>query len=170
MKSIKLIKLTKTSDNIDLVQKIFENAPEYFINVTGDVAVVGDSEEAFNALPLNLDLEMKHVLGIYFEDSLIGMIDCLIGYPVLEKAYIGLFILDETYQGRGFGKQSYDELEEYLSSYPMLRSVRLSVVESNDKVLKFWQKMGFVFTGEVKNYSYKKINSKSILMEKKLIS
>lgn len=170
MNSLKLIKLTKTFENIELVQKVFENAPEYFLNVSGDVAVSGDSEDAFNALPPKFDLDKKHILGIYFEGVLIGIIDCLIGFPVLEKAHIGLLILDETFQGRGFGKQSYEELEKYLRSYPTLKIVRLSVVETNDIVLKFWRKLGFNLTGEVKPYSNKKIISNSLLMEKKLNS
>jgi ribosomal protein S18 acetylase RimI-like enzyme len=166
MNSLKLIKLTKTSENIELVQKIFESAPEYFLNVSGDVAVPTDSEDAFNALPPNFEIDKKHVLGIYFEEKLIGVIDCLIGYPASDKAYIGLLILNESYQNKGLGKITYNELEKYLHSYLTLTSIRLSVVESNETVLNYWEKMGFSLTGEVKPYSNKKNISKSILMEK----
>jgi uncharacterized DUF497 family protein len=47
--------------------------------------------------------------------------------------------------------------------------MRLAVVKTSNKVLKYWEKMGFHLTGEVKPYSNKLINSEALIMEKELV-
>lgn len=165
---MELLRLEETSENINKVQKLFENAPRYFLNVSSEIAGLGDGEEAFKALPPNFSKKDKYILGIVLREALIGLVDCLIGYPSIEKAHIGLFLIDEAYQSKGFGKQAYVQLEEYLKSFPFISVVRLLVVDSNNEVLEFWRKMGFQITGEMKPYSNKQVNSRSIIMEKKL--
>ncbi len=166
---MKLVRLAETSQNIGLVQKLFENSPTYFLYVSGEVAGLGEGEEAFRALPPDFPKENKHVLGIALQETFIGVVDCLIGYPSIEKAHVGLLLLDENYQAQGFGKRAYLEIEAYLKLFRSISTVRLSVVESNSEVLEFWRKMGFQRTGEVKSYSNKRIQSSVIIMEKELV-
>ncbi|MGE3607963.1 MAG: GNAT family N-acetyltransferase [Bacteriovoracaceae bacterium] len=166
---MKLVRLDETLHNIGLVQKLFENTPTYFLNVSGEIAGQGEGEEAFKALPSNFPREDKHVLGISFEEKFIGVIDCLIGYPSKEKAHIGLLLIGESGQSQGFGKLAYLQLEEYLKRFRSISTIRLSVVESNNEVLAFWEKMGFQRTGEVRPYSNMQIQSNSFIMEKKIV-
>ena len=166
MNHLKLINLKHTSKNSELLQNIFKNSPEYFRNVSGAMARAGDGENVFKALPSNFKKENKHVLGIEFNATLIGVIDCLIGYPNEATAYIGLLLLSEEYHSIGLGKLSYNLLEDHLRTFPRIKKIRLAVVESNNQVLKYWEKMGFILTGEVKSYSNLLVESQSILMEK----
>lgn len=97
------------------------------------------------------------------------MIDCLVGFPTKDKAHIGLLLLNENYQSQGLGKLAYINLESYLRQFPSISKIRLAVVNTNNKVLKYWEKMGFHLTDEVKPYSNKLINSEALIMDKKLI-
>lgn len=166
MKTIKLNTLEDNLFNYQLVQKILAAAPLYSINVSGEVAGSDAGKETFTALPANFERSKKKVIGIYLDQELIGVIDFLIGYPTPEKAYIGLFLLNEKYQGQGLGSLAYAVWEKNLVNFPQLTMIRIAVVESNFDAFKFWQKLGFKETGERKPYENNKVISQSILMEK----
>lgn len=167
--NLKLMRFDYTLQNVALIQGLLANAPSYCLNVSGEIAGINDGKEVFEALPPNFPKEDKHVIGIFSQDILIGMIDCLIGFPEKEKVHIGLLLLDEKYQSQGLGKSAYLKLEHYLRSFSSISKIRLAVVNTNNKVLKYWEKMGFTLTGEVKPYSNKSINSESLIMEKELV-
>ena len=166
--SLKLIRLDHTADNESLLQGLLENAPTYCLNVSGEIAGLNDGKEVFEALPPSFPIEDKHVIGIFSENILIGMIDCLIGFPSKDKAHIGLLLLNENYQSQGLGKLAYVNLEDYLRHFSSISKIRLAVVNTNNIVLKYWEKMGFQLTGEVKTYCNKLINSEALIMEKEL--
>lgn len=168
MNALKLVRLDHKLQNIALVQDLLESAPSYCLNVSGEIAGVDDGGEVFAAIPPNFPIGDKHVIGIFSENILNGMIDCLIGFPSRDKAHIGLLLLNENWQSQGLGKLAYFNLEEYLRSFPSISKIRLAVVITNNKVLKYWEKMGFLLTGEVKPYFNKSIHSEALIMEKEL--
>jgi ribosomal protein S18 acetylase RimI-like enzyme len=84
----------------------------------------------------------------------------------MNKAHIGLLLLNEKIQRKGIGAQVYSKLEEYLLHYPFVETIRLSVVETNKSVMSFWEKCGFKSTGVIKPYTNKKVTSQAIIMEK----
>ena len=89
---------------------MLENAPTYCLNVSGKIAGLNYGKEVFEALPPSFPSEDKHVIGIFSENILIGMIDCLVGFPTKDKAHIGLLLLNENYQSQGLGKLAYINL------------------------------------------------------------
>ena len=98
---------------------------------------MNDGKEVFETLPHSFPREDKHVIGIFSENILIGMIDCLVGFPTKDKAHIGLLLLNENYQSQGLGKLAYVNLESYLRKFPSISKMRLAVVKTNNKVLKY---------------------------------
>lgn len=68
------------------------------------------------------------------------------GYPSDEKVFIGLFMLDKAYQGRELGSQLIVELLEYVTR--QFKTLRLGHVATNLPAKAFWEKQGFVQTGE----------------------
>ena len=78
--NLKIVRLDYTPLNFNSVQEVLENAQDYLMKVSGEVAGPHDGEEVFKALPENFDRELKHVLGVYQENVMIGVIDCLIGF------------------------------------------------------------------------------------------
>ncbi len=149
-----------------IVQQMLEEAPHYSMNVSGELPDQEAGEEVFSAIPPNFEYKNKHVLGVFKESDPIGVIDLLIGYPIEGKAFIGLFLISEKYQKQGLGLRIFSELEKYLSQFTAIKVIRLSVVESNGDVLKFWVKLGFTKTGEIKPYENKAVRSNAVLLEK----
>ena len=102
--SLKFIRIDHTADNESLIQNLLENAPAYCLNVSKEIAGFNDGKEVFEAQPQSFPRKDKHVIGIFSENILIGMIDCLVGFPSKDKAHIGLLLLYENYQSQGLGK------------------------------------------------------------------
>lgn len=166
--NIKLIRLENNTTNHSLVQMLLENAPTYSLNVSGEKVDKNAGKETFETIPDNFDHLNKHVIGVYHYNNLVGVIDLLIGYPNIKTTYIGLMLISEQNQSQGVGRATYDELEKYIRKKAILNTIRLSVVEANGFVVKFWTKMGFKLTGEKKPYQNKNIDSTSLLMEKNI--
>jgi RimJ/RimL family protein N-acetyltransferase len=164
--SLRIKRLEGKKDEARIVQQILEEAPQYSINVSGEKPDHESGEEVFRAIPPNFEYKDKHVLGVYSDSSPIGVIDLLIGYPSKEKVFIGLLLISEKHQKKGLGTQAYSELEKYIRQYPSIKTVRLSVVESNGWVLKFWEELGFAKTGESRPYENKTVRSTAVLLEK----
>jgi len=70
---LNFLRFEETSENISRVQKLFENAPKYFLNVSGEIAGRGDGEGAFRDLPpkeqleelLNTSMRTMNTCGIF---------------------------------------------------------------------------------------------------------
>jgi ribosomal protein S18 acetylase RimI-like enzyme len=164
--NLQIKRLEGKKDEVRIVQQILEEAPQYSINVSGEHPDQESGAEVFSAIPPKFEYKDKHVLGVYNESFPIGVIDLLIGYPTKEKAFIGLLLISEKYQKQGLGTQTYSELEKYIRQFPIINTIRLSVVESNGWVLKFWEELGFAMTGEAKPYENKAVRSNAVLLEK----
>ena len=80
-----------------------------------------------------------------------------------------MLLLNENYQSQGFGNLAHVKLEDYLRHFSSIFKIRLAVVNINNKVLKYWEKIGFHLRGEVKTYSNKLINTEALIMEKELV-
>ena len=87
-----------------------KNVPSYCLNVSGEIAGLNDGKEVFDALPPSFIREDKHGIGIFSENILIGIIDCLLWFPTKDNAHIGLLLLDENYQSQGLGRLAYVNL------------------------------------------------------------
>ena len=164
---IKLTILTKEI-NLSALQVVHQQAADYSLKISGELPSPNSASEVFSAIPENFSYENKYVFGVWFNDELIGVIDLLRGYPNNETAMLGLLLLKEEYQGRGFGKKSFDELRILIQSWNEITKMRISVIESNSEVLKFWHSLGFIETGVRRPYENGKVISKAIVLEKKL--
>lgn len=67
--------------------------------------------------------------------------------------FINRFMVDEEFQGRGFGKAAMEQFVQYLkSTWPRGEAVHLYLgyKESNHAARKFYTGLGFAETGEIK--------------------
>lgn len=71
----------------------------------------------------------------------------------------------KTYEDR---TSAYRLHEDRIRNWQGVIRIRLGVVRTNDDVLSFWRKQGFVETGEIKPYRYGKLESKTLILEKGL--
>lgn len=150
-----------------LLQNVLEQAPIYHVRISGKPASSLAAQETLHALPEGMSYDDKYVLGIYWNDLLIGCADILRGYPNQSTAMIGLLLLSESYQGKGLGKMAYQQIEDFIFTWQEITTLRISIMKSNDSVTSFWSKMGFQDSGIRKKIESNGILDESMIFEKK---
>ncbi len=152
------------------LQRVLEAAPTYALLVTGVPAGATDAQSTFTVLPPNKTYADKLVLGVFAADEMIGCIDLIRGWPVPTTAHIGLFLLAEHAQGRGggYGRRAFTALVALVCSWGTCDRRRAGVVAGNARVFPFWERMGFVRTGEVKPHRQGTVASEVIILERSL--
>jgi RimJ/RimL family protein N-acetyltransferase len=142
--------LTGQPAEMAALQCVLEAAPAYFETVTGGPPGGAEAQSTFTALPPGKNYDDKFVWGLYEGEVLIGCADVIRGYPVREKAVIGLLLLAEPWQRRGLGRAFATLIEQAIAAWPEIRRLRIGVVASNGGALAFWRKLGYSATGEIK--------------------
>jgi GNAT superfamily N-acetyltransferase len=167
--SLSIRKLDRNSE-VDLaqLQKVVECAPAYWLRISGKTAGPDASTATFHALPDGKTYADKFVLGIFWQDRMIGCADIIQGFPNESTVMLGLLLLSESHQGRGLGRVAYSELETLIRSWSGIQTVRIGVIGTNDIVLPFWKSLGFVETGVRRPYQENGIVSENIILEKRL--
>jgi GNAT superfamily N-acetyltransferase len=141
--------LTGQRAEMAALQRVLEAAPAYFLTVAGLPPGKAEAQSTFTALPPEKTYEDKFVWGLYAGASMIGCADVIRGYPVREKAVIGLLLLAEPWQHRGLGRPFATLIEQAIRAWPEIERLRLGVAASNTTALTFWRKLGYRETGEV---------------------
>lgn len=100
------------------------------------------------ALPPGKSAEDKYYLGYFEDDYLVAVLDFVDGYPDVDTAYIGFFMLDHLSQGKGKGASLIEKLCIYCTELGY-RRVMLGWDKGNHQSSSFWRKMGFVPVKEV---------------------
>ncbi len=103
--------------------------------------------EDLAALPPGKGPEDKFYLGFFAGETLAAVMDLILGYPDGSTAYIGFFMVDRAFQGRGTGSALIGDCGEALARAGY-RRLRLAVDRGNPQSAHFWTKNGFVRTGE----------------------
>lgn len=98
--------------------------------------------EDMNALPPGKEYEDKFYIGFFSENKLLAVMDLIEGFPRENVAFIGLFMMDRQYQGKGIGSQIIQECIQCLRESGF-RAVQLGVDKGNPQSFAFWKKNGF---------------------------
>jgi RimJ/RimL family protein N-acetyltransferase len=169
MKGIQLVRLPseRTEEQMIALQGLFAAAPDYCMRVIGHVP--GVDEMRGPALPAGKTSKDDYFFGIYLAAQMIGCADLLRGYPDEKTAFLGLLLISEAYQNKGLGVRACAELEKIALTWPEISVIRGSVVQSNNVVVSFWERMGAVDTGLRTPYPIGNVASESIIFEKKLV-
>ena len=155
-------------DEMAKLQRVLESAPAYTHRVTGLPPVATEAQSTYSILPPGKSYDDKFVFGVERGGRMVGCVDVVRGYPDAQTAYVGLLLVAEPFQRQGIGRAAYRALESVIRSWRTCVRVRLAVVATNEAVIPFWSKLGFVPTGEVKPYRYAGVVSESIILEKVL--
>ena len=67
------------------------------------------------ALPPNKSYDDKYYIGFFENDSLVAIMDLILGYPTEEIAFIGLFMTNVQYQNKGIGSNIIRDTCDYLN-------------------------------------------------------
>lgn len=104
--------------------------------------------EGLSALPPGAAATDKYYLGFFDGNRLVALLDLVLGYPNRDTAFIGLFMLEQAYQGKGVGSAIISDYAAYLKRGGFAK-LRLAVDQGNPQSLGFWTKNGFTLTGEI---------------------
>lgn len=153
-----------------VVQKIYERSPTYFLNTDHQVA----SPET--ALENIQDKVPAHKRSLYYEkffclilidDVPAGVVDLHKDHPQRGVTYVGLFLLDESFQKKGIGRLCFQEVEHFINRNFSCSHLRLGVSLDND-VEGFWKKLGFIRNGRIYEWNGATRVNQVFEMEKKI--
>lgn len=99
------------------------------------------------ALPPGTAREDKYYVGFFRQGKLTALMDLILHYPDEKRAFIGLFMVDQSCQGKGTGSRIMEEAAGFLKSQGF-EAIRLAFAKGNPQSRGFWRKNGFVETGE----------------------
>ncbi len=139
-KDIKIVSLSL--DDIESVDQLCKECEDYFLLHDGCLHTKKNLEEIFTSLPPNKQPQDKFVLGIFYKDQLIGIIDLVRDFPTIGQWIIGLFLLKEKERGKGIGKLIHSTLSEIVLNLNG-KSLRIGVSKENVNGLKFWGNLGY---------------------------
>ena len=108
-----------------------------------------DTDEIFDLCRENEQFYRYHPPFVTRQSILedMAVLDLIENYPQESVAYIGFFMMRKALQGRGIGTELVDgSLNELRRSG--CHKVRLAVDKGNPQSRTFWEKNGFVLTGE----------------------
>jgi RimJ/RimL family protein N-acetyltransferase len=163
------LKILKDSEeNITAVQRVFEETPTYCVRVTGHTATREDAEEIFSSIAPGKEYKDKFVFGIYLDNHLIGCIDLCRGYPDELTVMLGLLLLSEKYQRKGFGTQAHKKLEEIIKGWGNFDKIRIGVLITNQEILPFWKKIGYTEKA-ISPYKHGDIETEVITLNKPIV-
>ena len=98
--------------------------------------------EDMEALPPNKSYDDKYYIGFFENDSLVAIMDLILGYPTEEIAFIGLFMTNVQYQNKGIGSNIIRDTCDYLNDLGY-KKVHLGVDKGNPQSYSFWLKNSF---------------------------
>lgn len=114
---------------------------------------VSDNQKTFVATNLYSIAQSKiyptHLpFAVYDGDEMVGFV--LYGFDEEEKRfYLGRLMIDEKFQGKGYGRAATLEVIERLKQVENCKEIYLSFVPENKNAEKLYESIGFKDTGEL---------------------
>lgn len=89
--------------------------------------------------------------AVYDDDTPVGfvMISDEVGAPGYIPQYLWRLLIDERYQGQGFGTATLDLIVEYFRGRPGVEVMNTSAGQGDGSPISFYERYGFVQTGEL---------------------
>lgn len=150
-----------TEEDIPKALRMCKGNPQYYEHFPPKASAEGIRTD-MGAVPNGKDISDKFYLGFIKGRSLVAILDLVLAYPDKNTAYIGFFMLNSVYQGKGVGSQIISEVCDVLRKD--FKFVKLAYVQTNEQSAKFWRRNGFVPTGDVKGNE----NLKLVITQKTL--
>jgi diamine N-acetyltransferase len=71
----------------------------------------------------------------------------LVEHPEDPDFFLWRLMIDKAHQGKGFGRAAVEALIEHVRTRPGARRLLVSHVQGADRLPRFYQSLGFVYTG-----------------------
>lgn len=111
------------------------------------LVTVESIEEDMRALPSGKSSKDKYYIGFFENEKPVAVADIILDYPAQDIAFVGFFMTDVIYQGKGIGSKIISEVCESLKTQGY-KKVRLGVDKGNPQSYSFWAKNCFCVVNE----------------------
>lgn len=124
-----------TKENISKYENIFYSNKDYYLITEGRPAVFMDCLET-------VEFPGSCCIGFSNNNTALAILSLLEGYPEEKTLYIGLFLMDKSFQRNSVGTAIIDAVigAGVDSGYT---AVKLSVQDNNISGYSFWKNLGF---------------------------
>ena len=129
----------------DHVYEVMQGNPQYYLHCPPAVthqSIIDD----MRALPPRTTYEDKYYIGYFENGCLVAVMDLILNFPNKETAFIGFFMMNKKFQGKGLGTEIFRECSQKLKEEGY-QYIRLGFVKGNPQSEAFWRKNGFERTG-----------------------
>lgn len=134
-----------TAADVPDMLRLAQGNPLYYQYMRPD-PTLENLAECLTALPPRRTLADKHFFGWFDGVHLVAMMDLILHHPREDGAFIGWFMVDGAYQGRGLGRALVADVLSMLHAHGV-REVRLGRIEGNPQSERFWHACGFAENG-----------------------
>lgn len=134
-----------TEADVPYILDLYLGNPEYFRHGLPTPSRETVKEDLV-ALPPAKEPADKYFIGIFDGHFLVAVIDLIDRYPDNRTAFIGLFMVSKSCQGKGIGTYIAKALSQALGAAGYTR-IRLGYIKTNLSARSFWLKQGFQPTG-----------------------
>lgn len=141
--SIKFEVINLSDENqIEEVLSIYKSNKEYFI-LSGDSNISFKTiQDDFNLIPDGVSRKNKHYMLVRDGNKSIAVFDYISEFPEKEMCYIGFLLVKNDIHRMGYGKKVFNKFEDIIKTQGF-KSIRLGVLDNNEKGMHFWNNMGF---------------------------
>jgi len=98
-------------------------------------------------VPPHKSKDDKYYVGFFDGDKLIAMMDLIMKYPDDITAWIGLFMVDADYQGKGIGSGIFQDVMNALKN-DGIKQIELTYAKGNEQGRNFLLKHDFFEVGD----------------------
>ncbi len=123
-----------------LIRPYKEGDEEALVSLWDKCKLTVSWNNPYKDIARKLKVQAEFFLVGYLEDNLIASV--MAGYDG-HRGWINYFAVHPDFQGRGYGRQLMDNIENGLRELGCPK-INLQIREENDKVLSYYQKLGFV--------------------------
>ena len=135
-----------TSDDVDIIYNLCAKN-ELFYKYHPPFVSRESIIEDMSALPPGKEMKDKFYIGFFEKEKLAAVMDLILDYPKEKTAFIGFFMMQQEYQGKGIGTGIIQECINCLEKNGYSK-IRLAIDKGNPQSEAFWTKNGFTKTGE----------------------
>ena len=124
-----------TEDDVDLIFELCMQNKQYYEFCQADMS----REQIVNDLritPPGRQLSDKYYVGYFLNGELMAIMDLIDGYTEDDIAFIGFFMMNAAYQGKGTGSGIITELAAYLKGLEFT-AIRLGIDKGNPQSTHF---------------------------------
>lgn len=134
-------------EDVPIIYNMTSKNVQYY-KFCGRESTMEDIYKDVEIVPPGKDINDKYYVGFFEGENLVAVMDLIKSYPDDITAYIGFFMMNHNYQGKGLGTIIISEICEYLKEIGFGK-IRLGYDKENPQSKSFWIKNKFEKVKEV---------------------